>query len=88
MCIGESPLLRVYLHYRPEEAWLRSPAAALTRAQAEAIAAGCTGSGKQALVFAAAKYISHRSLRELSDAARVRVNFAQLPYALHRVQTA
>lgn len=86
--IGETALVRVYLHYRPEEAWLRSPAAALTRAQAEAIAAESAGSGKQVLVFAAAKFISHRSLRELSDAAKVRVDFAQLPYALHRVQEA
>lgn len=84
--IGESALVRVYLHYRPEEEWLRSPSAALTRAQAEAIAAESASSGKQVLVFAAAKYISHRSLRELSDAAKVRVDFAQLPYALHRVQ--
>lgn len=84
--IGESALVRVYLHYRPEEEWLRSPAAALTRAQAETIATESAGSGKQVLVFAAAKYISHRSLRELSDAAKVRVDFAQLPYALHRVQ--
>ena len=78
--IGETAVWRIYLHYRPDEAWLRSPAAAFTRTQAEAIAAENAGSGKQALVFAAAKYISHRSLREL------RVDFAQLPYALHRVQ--
>jgi adenine-specific DNA-methyltransferase len=84
--IGETALVRVYLHYRPEEEWLRSPASAFTRAQAEAIATESKGSGKQVLVFAAAKYISHRSLRDLSDAAKVRVDFAQLPYALHRVQ--
>jgi hypothetical protein len=78
--IGETPVWRVYLHYRPDEAWLRSPAAAFTRTQAEAIAATNRGSGKQVLVFAAAKFINHRSLREL------RVDFAQLPYALHRVQ--
>ena len=78
--IGETAVWRIYLHYRPDEAWLRSPAAAFTRTQAEAIAAASKDSGKQVLVFAAAKYISHKSLREL------RVNFAQLPYALHRVQ--
>ena len=71
---------RIDLHYRPDEAWLRSPAAAFTRTQAEAIAAASKDTGKQALVFAAAKFINHRSLREL------RVEFAQLPYALHRVQ--
>jgi hypothetical protein len=71
-------------------AWLRSPAAAFTRTQAESIATESIatesiateskGTGKQALVFAAAKFINHRSLREL------RVDFAQLPYALHRHQ--
>ena len=80
--IGETAVWRIYLHYRPDEAWLRSPAAAFTRSQAEAIAAARQkdASGKQVLVFAAAKYISHKSLRELH------VDFAQLPYALHRVQ--
>jgi adenine-specific DNA-methyltransferase len=81
--IGETEVWRVYLHYRPDEAWLRSPAAAFTRTQAETIAAARDkkASGKQVLVFAAAKYIAQRSLGEL------RVDFAQLPYALHRVQT-
>ena len=80
--IGETAMWRVYLHYRPDEAWLRSPAAAFTRTQAEALDAARKkeAPGKQVLVFAAAKYISYRSLREL------RVDFAQLPYALHRVQ--
>ncbi len=78
--IGEMKEFRIYLHYRPEEAWLRSPAAAFKRTQAEAIAAGTDG--KQTLVFAASKYVTHRTLREL------RVDFAQLPYALHRVQSA
>ena len=78
--IGETAVWRVYLHYRPDEAWLRSPAAAFTRTHAEAITAASKDSGRQALVFAAAKFINHRSLREL------RVDFAQLPYALHRVQ--
>ena len=78
--IGETAVWRIYLHYRPDEAWLRSPAAAFTRTQAEALAAASKDTGKQALVFAAAKFINHKSLREL------RVDFAQLPYALHRVQ--
>ena len=79
--IGETAVWRIYLHYRPDEAWLGSPAAAFTRTQAEAIAAASKDTGKQVLVFAAAKFINHRSLREL------RVDFAQLPYALHRVQS-
>ena len=75
--IGETAVWKIYLHYRPDEAWLRSPAAAFTRSQAEAIAA--KAKGKQVLVFAAAKFINHKALREL------KVDFAQLPYALHRV---
>lgn len=78
--IGETAVWRIYLHYQPDEGWLRSPAAAFNRKHAEAIAAESKDSGKQALVFAAAKFINHRSLREL------KVDFAQLPYALHRVQ--
>jgi adenine-specific DNA-methyltransferase len=78
--IGETAVWRIYLHYRPDEEWLRSPAAAFTRSHAEAIAAETKGTGMQALVFAAAKFINHKSLREL------KVDFAQLPYALHRVQ--
>ncbi len=79
--IGETEVWRIYMHYRPDEAWLRSPAAALTRSQCEAIAEGNRGTGKQVLIFAASKYVTHRSLRALN------VDFAQLPYSLHRVQS-
>ena len=84
--IGETAVWRIYLHYRPDEEWLRSPAAAFTRTQAEKIAVETKASGKQALVFAAAKYISHRGLKELREAHKTQVDFAQLPYSLHRVQ--
>lgn len=84
--IGETAVWRIYLHYRPDEAWLRSPAAAFTRTQAEAIAAASKDTGKQVLVFAAAKFINHRSLQQLAKDTGVRLDFAQLPYALHRVQ--
>jgi len=78
--IGGTEVMQIYLHYQPNEKWLRSPAAAFNRTQAEAIAKKNKKSGKQVLVFAAAKFVSHRTLREL------RVNFAQLPYSLHRIQ--
>jgi adenine-specific DNA-methyltransferase len=84
--IGETVMWRIYLHYKPDEVWLRGPEAAFTRSHAESIAAETKLAGKQALVFAAAKYISHRGLKELHETTRVRVDFAQLPYALHRVQ--
>jgi hypothetical protein len=61
---------------------LRSASAAFTCTQAEALnkIRNVEAPGQQVLVFAANKYISHKSLREL------KVDFAQLPYALHRVQ--
>jgi hypothetical protein len=71
-------LRRKELHLHPSP---RRPAAAFTRTQAEAIAAESKDTGKQALVFAAAKFNNQRSLRGL------KVDFAQLPYALHRVQS-
>ena len=85
--IGETEVWRIYMHYRPDEAWLRSPGAALTRSQCEAIAEENRGTGKQVLIFAASKYVNHRTLRALSEAHKVRVDFAQLPYSLHRVQS-
>jgi adenine-specific DNA-methyltransferase len=75
--IGETAVWRIYLHYRSDLAWLRSPPAAFRRTQAEAIAAGSKGTGKQALVFVGANFINHCSLR---------LDFAQLPHALHRAQ--
>jgi adenine-specific DNA-methyltransferase len=80
--IGEAANLRVYLDYKASEEWLRSPAAAFTRLQAEEIAnkRDKEAPGKNVLVIAASKYVSHQTLQQL------RVDFAQLPYALHRIQ--
>jgi adenine-specific DNA-methyltransferase len=78
--IGESKVWRIYLLYQPDEKWLRSPAAAFTRTQAQTIAEDSKTAGKHALVYAASRYVNQRSLRDL------RIEFAQLPYALHRVQ--
>ncbi|MFZ0615897.1 MAG: site-specific DNA-methyltransferase [Chthoniobacterales bacterium] len=80
--IGETANLRVYLDYKASEEWLRSPAAAFTRLQAEEIAnkRDKEAPGKNVLVIAASKYVSHQTLQQL------RVDFAQLPYALHRIQ--
>lgn len=82
--IGETPQYRLYLNYKEYEGWLRNPSSALTRKQAEEIAKKRDEEApeKSVLIYAPSKYISHKALREM------RVEFAQLPYALHRVQSA
>lgn len=76
--IGETELFRVHLFYQPDKAWMRSNDAALNAERVEAIANG-NRAGKRAIVFAVAKFMSQRDLT-----AR-RIEFCQLPYAVHRI---
>lgn len=76
--IGETELFRVHLFYQPDTAWLRSNEAALNAERVEAVAKGNT-TGKRAIVFAVAKFMSQKELT-----AR-RIEFCQLPYAIHRI---
>lgn len=76
--IGETDLFRVHLFYQPEREWLRSNEAALNAERVEAIERGGKG-GKRAIVFAVAKFMSQKELT-----AR-RIEFCQLPYAVHRI---
>ena len=76
--IGETDTLRVHLLYKPDREWLRSNDAALTEELVDKIVATKKGS-KQALVFAAAKFMGQREL------TRKGVGFCQLPYAIHRI---
>jgi adenine-specific DNA-methyltransferase len=76
--IGETELFRVHLFYQPEREWLRSNEAALNAKRVEAIERG-SKSGKRAIVFAVAKFMSQKELT-----AR-RIEFCQLPYAVHRI---
>jgi adenine-specific DNA-methyltransferase len=76
--IGETDLFRVHLFYQPEREWLRSNEAALNAERVEAIERGGSGS-KRAIVFAVAKFMSQKEL-----SAR-RIEFCQLPYAVHRI---
>jgi adenine-specific DNA-methyltransferase len=71
----------LWLIYKPELDWLKSSEAALSLSRARAIAA--TGVGDH-LVFAPAKFVS----RELLASERLPVEFAPLPFALYRVETA
>ncbi len=70
-----------WLHYKPDLAWLKSGGAALSLSMARAVAA--TGTGNH-LVFAPAKFVS----RELLARERLDVDYAPLPFALYRLETA
>ena len=76
--IGETDLFRIHLFYQPDTAWLRSNEAALNAERVEAIAQG-NRAGKRAVVFAVAKFMSQKEL------TRQRIEFCQLPYAVHRI---
>ncbi|MFO8140861.1 MAG: site-specific DNA-methyltransferase [Marinobacter sp.] len=76
--IGETDLFRVHLFYQPEREWLRSNDAALNAERMALVQEGNT-SGKRAIVFAVAKFMSQKELT-----AR-RIEFCQLPYAVHRI---
>lgn len=79
--LGEGAGRMLWLIYRPDLEWLKSGAAALTLARARAIAASAPGDH---MVFAPAKFVS----RELMAAEKLAVEYAPLPFALYRVETA
>lgn len=79
--LGTANGRHLWLFYKPDLDWLKSGDAALTLSNARAIAAAATGDH---LVFAPAKFVS----RELLAAQRLPVEYAPLPYALYRVETA
>lgn len=83
--LGEALDKHVWLIYEPHLAFLKSPAAALTLSQAELLAAwGREHDEKRGqatkghLVFAPAKYLSNKQLKEHG------VDYAPLPFALYR----
>ena len=67
-----------HLLYEPDLEWLRSGEAVLNEERAKRIGTTARERGKEALVFAAAKYLGQRELTEYG------VTFCQLPYELHR----
>ena len=79
--IGETDLFRIHLFYRPDSEWLRSNEAALNADKVEAIAKNNT-TKKRTIVFAVAKFMSQKELTEK------RIEFCQLPYAIHRIMGA
>lgn len=80
--LGTANGRHLWLFYKPNLDWLKSAEAALTLSNARAIAA--TEQEGLHLVFAPAKFVS----RDLLAAQRIPVEYAPLPYALYRVETA
>lgn len=82
--LGEAKDAHVWLIYRPELAFLKSPEAALTLSRARAFqdwgtARAAAGFAlKKHVVFAPAKYLSNRQLLDHA------VEYAPLPFALYR----
>lgn len=69
----------VWLIYKPDLDWLKSPEAALTLARAKAFAASYPD--KRHLVFAPARFVSQKMLAEQN----IPVEFVPLPFALYRI---
>lgn len=69
----------VWLIYKPDLDWLKSPEAALTLKRAKAFAE--TDPDARHLVFAPARYVSQKMLAEQG----VPVEFVPLPFALYRI---
>jgi adenine-specific DNA-methyltransferase len=77
--LGDSDGRSLWLVYKPDLEFLKSPEAALSLAKAEALAAH--DSDTHHLVFAPARFVSMKMLAEKN----LRVEFAPLPYALYRI---
>jgi adenine-specific DNA-methyltransferase len=78
--VGHAGGAHVWLIYRPDLDWLKSPAAALTLSFARDRAT--EHPGDRHLVFAPARHVSQRLL----DAEGLPVEFVPLPFALYRVE--
>lgn len=77
--LGATEGQHVWLIYKPDLDWLKSPEAALTLACAKAFAA--SDPGKRHLVFAPARFVSQKMLAEQN----IPVEFVPLPFALYRI---
>lgn len=77
--VGSTEGRHVWLIYRPDLDWLKTPDAALTLARAKAFAAA--DPGKRHLVFAPARFVSQKML----DEQDLPVEFVPLPFALYRI---
>jgi adenine-specific DNA-methyltransferase len=78
--LGASSGQHVWLIYRPDLEWLKSPEAALTLSKAREFAA--LHPGDRHLVFAPARYVSQKILAE----ENLPLEFVPLPFALYRIE--
>lgn len=78
--LGSGGGQHVWLIYRPDLEWLKSPDAALTLSKAREFAAAHPGD--RHLVFAPARYVSQKLLAE----ENLHVEFVPLPFALYRIE--
>lgn len=79
--LGATDSQHLWLIYKPDIDWLKSPEAALTLDKARAFASARADNRKH-LVFAPARYVSQKLLNE----ENIPVEFVPLPYALYRVE--
>jgi adenine-specific DNA-methyltransferase len=77
--LGQSDGQHLWLIYRPDLDWLKSPEAALTLSYARGVAAAKPG---KHLVFAPARHVSQKMLND----ENVPVEFVPLPFALYRIE--
>jgi len=77
--LGQTESQCIWLIYKPDLEWLKSPEAALTLAKARAFT--ITDPGKRHLVFAPARFVSQKMLAEHG----LPVEFVPLPFALYRI---
>lgn len=77
--LGATDTQHVWLIYKPDLDWLKTPDAALTLKRAKAFAE--TDPEKRHLVFAPARYVSQKMLAEQN----IPVEFVPLPFALYRM---
>ena len=77
--LGQADGQHLWLIYRPDLNWLKSPEAALTLSYARRVAAAKAG---KHLVFAPARHVSQKMLND----ENVPVEFVPLPFALYRIE--
>ena len=77
--LGQTEGQHIWLFYKPDLDWLKSPEAALTLTRAKAISE--TDPVKRHLVFAPARFVSQKMLTE----QKIQVEFVPLPDALYRI---
>ncbi len=81
--LGETGGQHIWLIYKPDIEWLKSPDAALTLSRAKAFVAAKADKAKH-LVFAPSRYVSTKLLAEQN----LPVEFVPLPFALYRIERA